>query len=128
MSIPPEHDNRFRGKHIIITGAGGNFGREGCIYFGLRGAKISALDLNKDTLSETEALLKSTLGSDAAPIQCFECNVTDPESVKFAIDGAVKEYGVPHMLWSKCFLSFVSVCSLGALSDPLFSLSYHDTI
>lgn len=100
MSIPPEHDNRFRGKHIIITGAGGNFGREGCIYFGLRGAKISALDLNKDTLSETEALLKSTLGSDAAPIQCFECNVTDPESVQFAIDGAVKEYGVPHMLWN----------------------------
>lgn len=107
MSIPPEHDTRFRGKHIIITGAGGNFGREGCIYFGLRGAKISALDLNKETLLETEALLRSKL-DDAISIKCFECNVTDPASVQVAIDGAVEEYGVPHLLWSKfCFrLSF----------------------
>jgi NAD(P)-dependent dehydrogenase (short-subunit alcohol dehydrogenase family) len=108
MSIPPEHDTRFRGKHIIITGAGGNFGREGCIYFGLRGAKISALDFNKDTLLETEALLKATL-DDCAPIKCFECNVTDPASVQVAIDGAVEEYGIPDMLWSKCFFFFLSL-------------------
>jgi NAD(P)-dependent dehydrogenase (short-subunit alcohol dehydrogenase family) len=99
MSISPEHDTRFKGKHIVITGAGGNFGREGCIYFGLRGAKISALDVNQEKLNETVALLKSKLES--AQITCFECNVTDPVSVQAAIGGAVEKYGTPQMLWSE---------------------------
>lgn len=92
-SIP---DARFQDKHIIITGAGGNFGREGCIFFSQRGAKISALDLNMTTLAETAKIVNEKNGS----IECFECNVTDPESVQSAIDEAVEKFGTPDMLWN----------------------------
>ena len=98
-SIPPEHDTRFRGKHIVITGAGGNFGREGCIFFGARGAKITALDLNQDALTETENIVKGI--NDDAQIVSFVCNVTDAASVQSAIDGAESEFGTPDMLWSE---------------------------
>eukprot|EP00979_Chaetoceros_neogracilis_P004477 scaffold787_cov285-Chaetoceros_neogracile.AAC.41 len=98
-SILPEHDTRFKAKHIIITGAGGNFGREGCIFFSLRGAKVTALDLNKDALIETEAIVKSK--SNAAQIACFVCNVTDAPSVQLAIDESEKKFGTPDMLWSE---------------------------
>ena len=43
----------FEGKSIIITGAGGNFGREGCLYFALQGCKVAAFDVNASALEET---------------------------------------------------------------------------
>ena len=36
----PKHDKRFRNKVIVITGAGGTFGKVGCLFFALRGAKV----------------------------------------------------------------------------------------
>lgn len=103
MSIKPEADTRFQGKHIVITGAGGNFGREGCIFFGIRGAKITALDLNKDTLDETVSIVKEGLkksGLDEDSIVSFECNVTEPSSVEAAIEDCVNKFGTPDMLWN----------------------------
>lgn len=97
-SISAELDTRFRGKHIIITGAGGNFGREGCLFFSSRGANITALDLNKATLDETESLVKAQTPD--AEIVGIECNVTDPTSVQSAVDQAVEKFGVPNMLWN----------------------------
>jgi NAD(P)-dependent dehydrogenase (short-subunit alcohol dehydrogenase family) len=97
-SIPAHLDPRFEGKHIIITGAGGNFGREGCIYFADRRAKITALDLNMTTLTETESLVKDKVPG--AQISCYECNVTDPASVQSAIDQAVEKFGTPDACWN----------------------------
>jgi len=97
-SIPANLDPRFKNKHIIITGAGGNFGREGCIFFAARGAKITALDINMSTLQETSSLVKDQTSN--AQIQCFECNVTDPESVQSAIDRAVEAFGTPDACWN----------------------------
>lgn len=97
-SISATLDTRFKDKHIVITGAGGNFGREGCVFFSSRGAKITALDLNKSSLAVTKDIIK---GKDAeAQIECFDCNVTDAASVQSAIDQAVEKFGVPHMLWN----------------------------
>lgn len=103
MSVKPEVDSRFQGKHVVITGAGGNFGREGCIYFGIRGAKVTALDLNKETLEETVSIVRQKLqdgGLDVESIVSFECNVTEPSSVEAAIDNSVAKFGTPDMLWN----------------------------
>ena len=51
-------DMRFRGKTIVITGAGGTFGRAGCLYFAARGARVAALDNNFDALAETVRLVR----------------------------------------------------------------------
>lgn len=82
----------------MITGAGGNFGREGCIFFSARGAKITALDMNQDALTETENIAKRI--NENAQIASFVCNVTDAASVQSAIDGAESEFGTPDMLWN----------------------------
>lgn len=107
MSIPADLDTRFREKHIIITGAGGNFGREGCIYFALRGARVVALDNNPTALEETVDLVqervKSVSSEDTTidvPIVCFECDVTNPTSVDEAVEKAANEFGVPDLLWN----------------------------
>mmetsp|Transcript_9709 Transcript_9709/g.11321 ORF Transcript_9709/g.11321 Transcript_9709/m.11321 type:complete len:289 (+) Transcript_9709:237-1103(+) len=102
MSIPPENDIRFKDRVIIITGAGGNFGREGCIYFALRGAKVIALDNNMTSLQETvEHVNAKCQESKIEPcINCFECDVTKVSSVQSAIDSAVKVHGTIHLLWN----------------------------
>lgn len=97
-------DQRFSGKTIVITGAGGNFGREGCIFFTSRGANVVALDLNEKALEETlteveEKLTALNLKSENA-IQTIQCDVTNVESVDNAMDTAVQAYGSIDMLWN----------------------------
>jgi len=92
-------DQRFRDKHIIITGAGGNFGREGCIFFAVRGAHVSAFDTNADALKETLAIVNLKT-NDGGKISSFICDVTNPASVEAAVDDAVKSFGTPDLLWN----------------------------
>jgi NAD(P)-dependent dehydrogenase (short-subunit alcohol dehydrogenase family) len=87
----------FEGKTIIITGAGGNFGREGCLFFAEKGANVAAFDVNL-TLEET---LKSVKDKNPdAKIVCKECNVTDASNVQAAVDAVVAEFGSIDLLWN----------------------------
>jgi len=90
---------------------GGNFGREGCIYFASRGAYVSALDNNLHSLEETVALVQqkvtpstnetSTNTKDCSRIiQTFYCDVSNASSVQEAVDKAVQSFGIPHLLWN----------------------------
>ena len=93
-------DTRFRGKTIIITGAGGNFGRQGCIYFALRGAKIAALDINEDALNETLREVKIA-GCCDATIIIYTCDVTNADSVDSTIQSVSNDFGGQiDMLWN----------------------------
>jgi NAD(P)-dependent dehydrogenase (short-subunit alcohol dehydrogenase family) len=98
-------DMRFRGKTIVITGAGGTFGRAGCLYFAARGARVAALDNNFDALSETVRLVREECHASAQPyvnkhINGFECDVTSTESVDAAVRDVVKAFGSIHLLWN----------------------------
>ena len=57
-------DKRFINKTILITGAGGQFGRAGALYFALRGAKVVLLDLNNDALLDTLQYVKRLVGKE----------------------------------------------------------------
>jgi NAD(P)-dependent dehydrogenase (short-subunit alcohol dehydrogenase family) len=94
MSVDPS----FRGKCIVITGAGGNFGRDGCLYFAERGAHVAALDKNNEALEETVRLVKEK-ASDATIVH-FACDVTDVSSVQTAIDECTTALGRIDMLWN----------------------------
>jgi len=93
------HDTHFRGKVIVITGAGGNFGREGAIYFAKRGAKVAALDLNKEALKETLKEVEAT-ASPVAEIMVVPCNVTDPAAIQAAVETIVMQFHHIDMLWN----------------------------
>lgn len=94
-----ENDTRFRGKTIIITGAGGQFGREGCIYFAKRGARVAALDLAVGALEDTAKEVKTAAG-ESAEILSLECNVTEVASVQKAIDAIVEKFQTIDLLWN----------------------------
>ena len=47
-----DRPGRFAGKTIVITGAGGNFGRAGSEYFAGEGANVVAVDLIEAALLE----------------------------------------------------------------------------
>jgi len=88
----------FENKVILITGAGGNFGREGCLYFAKRGGKIVAMDKNEATLEETATYVKEAVPN--AEILVAPCDVTDVGSVQNAVDAAVETYTRIDLLWN----------------------------
>jgi len=101
-------DKRFEGRRIVITGAGGNFGREGCIYFALKGARVVAMDNNTQNLEETQRLVWKELQRSGlnAPksrddvIVGLVCDVTDVDSVERAMTAAVDRFGGIELLWN----------------------------
>lgn len=102
-------DQRFLGKTIVITGAGGNFGREGCRWFALRGARIAALDKVLSSLEETVSYVKDELRKNGITTETttqrnvivgLECDVTDVKSVESAVSNAVKKFGSIDLLWN----------------------------
>lgn len=101
-------DPRFHNKTIIITGAGGNFGRSGCLFFLRRGARIAALDLDEHSLNETisdlEMELKlnddSTMSAGIIRIKGYTCDVTKPDNVDSVISSVANDFGSIDMLWN----------------------------
>lgn len=81
-----------------MTGAGGNFGRDGCLYFAKRGAKVAALDNNMTALEETVKSVKDQVPN--ATIVHHSCDVTDASSVRIAIDDIAEALGSIDLLWN----------------------------
>jgi NAD(P)-dependent dehydrogenase (short-subunit alcohol dehydrogenase family) len=96
----------FKNKVIVVTGAGGNFGREGCLYFVQRGAKVVAMDNNQAALEETATYVKNQLSDSADSDDALDslfvvtCDVTDVTSVQNAVDSAVKQFSRIDSLWN----------------------------
>ncbi len=87
----------FENKRIVITGAGGFLGREGCLFFARRGAQIAALDKSATALQETYDEVHKQTGSKIALV---ECDVTDPASVEGAIAQVKSQLGGIDSLWN----------------------------
>jgi len=91
----------FQNKVILVTGAGGNFGREGCMYFARRGAKVVAMDNNAASLKETASYVKEELPVELeSELFVAPCDVTDATSVQNAIDSAVERFSRIDLLWN----------------------------
>uniref|UniRef100_A0A6T6H2J2 Uncharacterized protein n=1 Tax=Craspedostauros australis TaxID=1486917 RepID=A0A6T6H2J2_9STRA len=92
-------DPSFDNQTIVITGAGGQFGREGCQYFYRQGCNVVALDNNTKALEETKASIDD--GNNDARFISITCDVTSEESVDGAIQQAVDKFpsGI-HFLWN----------------------------
>lgn len=87
-------DKRFQNKTILITGAGGQLGRAGCVYFGQRGAKIIALDVQAELLMETYRATKY------CAFKPYLCDVTDASKVDAVVHHAVEMFGRIDLVWN----------------------------
>jgi NAD(P)-dependent dehydrogenase (short-subunit alcohol dehydrogenase family) len=96
-------DGRFHGQVLVITGAGGQLGREGCLYFAARGAKIVAVDLSHQTVRETfEAIRNAGVPDGAFDFKPYVCDVTDASAVDRVVDHVVTttRFGKIDLLWN----------------------------
>ena len=96
------------GKSIIVTGAGGGFGRLVSEKAAARGAKITCADINGDGVEETVAAIAAAGGT----AQAVVADVTDMAQMKALATQAVDAYGAIDVM-----LNNAGIMPLGFYSD-----------
>ena len=84
----------LRGRHCVITGAGGGIGRALAVAFAGAGARLTLLDRDRAACERTAA----EIGKSDATAQAIECDVADPASVAAAAESALAASGVADAL------------------------------
>jgi NAD(P)-dependent dehydrogenase (short-subunit alcohol dehydrogenase family) len=80
---------RFTDRSVFVTGGGSGLGRATAVLFAAEGARVFAVDVNRDGLAETVAAIRRTGGTaDGA-----HCDVSDPPGVRVAVERAVAAHG-----------------------------------
>jgi meso-butanediol dehydrogenase / (S,S)-butanediol dehydrogenase / diacetyl reductase len=87
---------RLKGKVALITGAGMGMGRAAGLLFAREGAKIVALDVNREAGEETVSRVREQ-GGDAV---FFQCDVAFEDHVKRAITEGVSFFGKLNILFN----------------------------
>ena len=80
----------LRGKTAVITGAGGILGRHFSAGLAEAGADLALLDIRSEGIEEFASELRTGYG---VKCQAFQCDVSDPVSVKQAVATVVETFG-----------------------------------
>jgi hypothetical protein len=93
---------RFEGKTILITGAGGSFGREGARYFASEGANIIAADMGEAALGDTR---RAALEAEpSARVLTAVCDIRDRASVHALVEAGIAAFGSIDLCWNNAGL------------------------
>src|SRR5690349_253632 len=82
------------GDLVVVTGAGGGFGRAFCKRFARVGAKIAAWEVNKQAGEETVAQIKAD-GGDA---RFFQVDLSDAKQIENTVEQTLAAYGTPYLI------------------------------
>ncbi|MEZ4375577.1 MAG: SDR family oxidoreductase [Polyangiaceae bacterium] len=111
MSEAPH--KRFEGHVAWVTGAAGGIGRATALRFAAEGASVACFDVNDKGLAETVSQIEAAKGVAVA----FNCDVSNPESVKSTTAAARERFGKLNHL--------ANVAGI-LRSDPTLELSFEN--
>jgi NAD(P)-dependent dehydrogenase (short-subunit alcohol dehydrogenase family) len=80
--------SRLNGKVAFITGAAGGIGRQTCARYIEEGARIIAVDVNREAIDSS--LSEAKAGDNGLALVC---DITEPEQVKAAIAKTIARFG-----------------------------------
>jgi len=86
---------RFSGKTILVTGAGGNIGLAVASRFAEEGASVALLDLKG-----LEEAKNHITGLGCRHVEAYVCDVTDYQAVSDTVEKVVKDFGRIDMLFN----------------------------
>ncbi len=111
---------RLKDKVAVITGAASGIGRETCLLFSEHGAKVVAVDINKDAGEETVQKIKDKGG------QALFCkaDVSKADDCKNMIDTAVKKYGRLDILFNNAGIMHSQDDDAVNTEEDVFDLTY----
>src|SRR4029077_11617531 len=84
---------QFDGRVAIVTGAGSGLGRATAMQLAAEGASVACLDIVTDNVEKTAA----EIGGGA---RAYTADVSDPKSVRTAVDGAASDLGRPGLVFN----------------------------
>ncbi len=82
------------GDLVLVTGAGGGFGRAFCERFARGGAKVAAWDIDPASAEETVRSIKAA-GGEAT---FFKVNLAEPAEIATAAERTLAIYGTPYCI------------------------------
>lgn len=80
---------RFVGQVAVITGASGGIGQACALRFAQEGANVTCLDVSDAANEATAAQCRA----EGVETLALHCNVTDPESIKAAVEATMSKWG-----------------------------------
>ena len=82
------------GDVVVVTGAGGGFGRAFCKRFASAGAKVAAWEIDPRTGAETLSQVKEAGGE----ARLFQLDLSDTGQIAAAVEQTLAGYGTPYLI------------------------------
>ena len=82
---------------IFITGGASGFGRATAERFFNAGCKVAIADIDVNSMQDIKDQFTKADGGSSDRILTFECDVTEEEEVKVAMEGTAKVFGAIHV-------------------------------
>lgn len=118
------HAQRFTGKTVIVTGAGGGQGREASLLFAAEGASVVVADINETGADETAQLITDAGGTALA----VKVDVSSEADMKGMVDKTIERFGQIDVLLNNAGIGFSATSRIKMASVVETPMDDWDTV
>lgn len=116
-----------KGKTIVVTGGGSGMGRELVLELAKRGARVAAVDINKEAVLETARLAPES----KEKISTHVVNITEREAIEKLVDEVKEFHGIVDGIINNAGIiqPFIDVNDLGYDKiDQVMNVNFYGTL